>query len=135
VQAFVQQSVNRGCAIVPVLLPDANTADLPAYLQGLNWGDFAVTEPDPIDQLVWGITGRPLHRRRDSSVESPSRTTCGRGPIQVSRLRLRPVEVDERDPDIGVHHLAQLRGGLADDDLQRREHPPLEEMTAARCPV
>jgi GTPase SAR1 family protein/nucleotide-binding universal stress UspA family protein len=56
--AFIQQSVSRGCAIVPVLLPDANTADLPVFLQGLTWVNLAITEPDPIDQLVWGITGR-----------------------------------------------------------------------------
>ena len=53
----------------------------------------------------------------------------------TGRSRLGLVEIDERDPDIGVHHLAQLRGGLADDYLQRREHPSLEEVTSARCPV
>jgi GTPase SAR1 family protein len=57
IYAFIQQSVSRGCAIVPVLLPDANTADLPVFLQGLTWVNLAVPEPDPIDQLVWGVTG------------------------------------------------------------------------------
>jgi nucleotide-binding universal stress UspA family protein len=57
IYAFIQQSVDRGCAIVPVLLPDANTADLPVFLQGLTWVNLAVPEPDPIDQLVWGVTG------------------------------------------------------------------------------
>jgi len=60
--AFIQQSVSRGCAIVPVLLPDANTDDLPVFLQGLTWVDLAVPEPDPIDRLVWGITGQQPHR-------------------------------------------------------------------------
>jgi GTPase SAR1 family protein/WD40 repeat protein len=58
IYAFIQQSVSRGCAIVPVLLPDANTADLPVFLQGLTWVPMAAPEPDPIDQLVYGITGR-----------------------------------------------------------------------------
>ena len=40
-----------------VLLPDGYTADLPVFLQGLTWVNLAVQEPDPIDQLVWGITG------------------------------------------------------------------------------
>jgi nucleotide-binding universal stress UspA family protein len=62
VYAFIQQSVSRGCAIVPVLLPDANTADLPVFLQGLTWVNLAVLKPDPIDQLVWGITGQQLNR-------------------------------------------------------------------------
>jgi GTPase SAR1 family protein/nucleotide-binding universal stress UspA family protein len=56
--AFMQQSVSRNCAIVPVLLPDASTGDLPVFLQGLTWVDLAVPEPDPIDQLVWGVTGQ-----------------------------------------------------------------------------
>ena len=62
--AFMQQSVSRGCAIVPVLLPDADPADLPVYLQGLTWVNLAVPDPDPdpIDQLVWGITGRKPDR-------------------------------------------------------------------------
>ncbi len=58
IYAFIQQSVSRGCVIVPVLLPDANTADLPIFLQGLTWVNLAVPEPDPIDQLVWGVTGQ-----------------------------------------------------------------------------
>jgi nucleotide-binding universal stress UspA family protein len=62
ISAFIQQSVSRGCAIVPVLLPDANTADLPVFLQGLTWVNLAVPEPDPIDQLVWGITGQQPSR-------------------------------------------------------------------------
>ena len=58
IYAFIQQSVDRGCAIVPVLLPDANTANLPVFLRGLTWVNHAQPEPDPIDQLVYGITGR-----------------------------------------------------------------------------
>jgi hypothetical protein len=60
IYAFIQQSVDRGCAIVPVLLPDAHTADLPIFLHGLTWVNLAVDQPDPIGQLVWGITGRQL---------------------------------------------------------------------------
>jgi GTPase SAR1 family protein len=62
IYAFIQQSVSRGCVIVPVLLSDANTADLPVFLQGLTWVNLAVPEPDPIDQLVWGVTGQQLKR-------------------------------------------------------------------------
>ncbi len=62
IYAFIEQSVSRGCAIVPVLLPDADTADLPVFLKGLTWVHLAVREPDPIDQLVWGVTGQQLNR-------------------------------------------------------------------------
>jgi GTPase SAR1 family protein len=60
IYAFIQQSVDRGCAIVPVLLPEADTAGLPIFLQGLTWVNLAVDQPDPIGQLVWGITGQQL---------------------------------------------------------------------------
>jgi hypothetical protein len=45
-----------------VLLPGANTADLSIFLQGLTWVNLAVPEPDPIDQLVWGVTGQQLNQ-------------------------------------------------------------------------
>ena len=56
--AFMRQSVKRRCVVVPVLLPGAKPQNLPVFLDGLTWVDLNVTEPDPIDQLVWGITGR-----------------------------------------------------------------------------
>ncbi len=41
-----------------MLLPDATRQDLPVFLEGLTWVDLTRRpEPDPIDQLVWGITG------------------------------------------------------------------------------
>ena len=62
IYALIQQSVDRGCAIVPVLLPDADTANLPIFLQGLTWVNLAMPEPDPINQLVWGVTGQQLNQ-------------------------------------------------------------------------
>jgi nucleotide-binding universal stress UspA family protein len=56
--AFLRQFVRRRCAVVPVLLPGADPLDLPVFLDGLTYVNLAATEPDPIDQLVWGITGR-----------------------------------------------------------------------------
>jgi TIR domain len=76
IYAFIQQSVSRGCAIVPMLLPDADTADLPVFLQGLTWVNLAVPQPDPIDQLVWGITGQ--HGLGLRTMPRPA--THGRGP-------------------------------------------------------
>ena len=60
--AFLRQSVRRRRAVVPVLLPSASTTNLPVFLDGLTWVDLAATQPDPIDQLVWGITGRQPDR-------------------------------------------------------------------------
>ena len=60
--AFLRQFIKRGCAVVPVLLPGADPQDLPVFLDGLTWVNLAATVPDPIDQLVWGITGEPPSR-------------------------------------------------------------------------
>src|ERR1700721_1421523 len=38
----------------------------------------------------------------------------------TGRSRIGPVEIDERDPDIGVHHLAQLGGVLVARELRQR---------------
>jgi TIR domain len=54
--AFLRQRSKRRCAVVPVLLPGARR-DVSVFLDGLTWVDLSATEPDPIDQLVWGITG------------------------------------------------------------------------------
>jgi len=59
--------------------------------------------------------------------------SCGLG--AVLRLHFGLVQIDERDPDVWAHHLAQLRSGLGHDGLQRREYPPLEEVTSACRPV
>jgi len=60
--AFLRQFVRRRCAVIPVLLPGANPLDLPIFLDGLTWVDLSVVEPDPIDQLIWGISGRQPNR-------------------------------------------------------------------------
>jgi GTPase SAR1 family protein len=58
--AFLRQFIRRRCPVVPVLLAGAHRLDLPVFLDGLTWVDL--TEPDPIDRLEWGITGRHPNR-------------------------------------------------------------------------
>jgi GTPase SAR1 family protein len=60
--AFMRQSVKRRCVVVPVLLPGAKPQSLSVFLDALTWVDLNVTEPDPIDQLVWGISGEHENR-------------------------------------------------------------------------
>jgi hypothetical protein len=32
------------------------------FLRGMTWVDFRAADPDPLAQLIWGITGqRPSH--------------------------------------------------------------------------
>jgi WD40 repeat protein len=57
-QAFLRQFARRRCPVIPVLLPGAQLLELPPFLDGMTWVDLARTDPDPLDQLEWGITGR-----------------------------------------------------------------------------
>ncbi len=56
---FLREFVTRNCPVIPVLLPGApREPKLPRFLESMTWVDFRVTDPDPLDQLIWGITGR-----------------------------------------------------------------------------
>jgi WD40 repeat protein len=57
-EAFLRESVGRGSPVIPVLLSDApEEPQLPIFLKGYTWVDFRRQQPDPMEQLVWGITG------------------------------------------------------------------------------
>ncbi len=57
-EAFLREFVARGCPVIPVLLENApKKPKLPVFLKGMTWVDFRKREPDPVEQLIWGITG------------------------------------------------------------------------------
>jgi GTPase SAR1 family protein len=55
---FLRQFAERRCPVIPVLLPGAERPDLPTLLDGMTWVDLAASDPDPLDELELGITGR-----------------------------------------------------------------------------
>jgi hypothetical protein len=56
--AFVREFVNRRCPVIPVILPDCQvTPEIPVFLAGMLCVDFRKLVPDPMEQLVFGITG------------------------------------------------------------------------------
>jgi hypothetical protein len=56
--AFLREFAERGCPVIPVLLGDASQKpSLPIFLKDMTWVDFRKNDPDPIGQLIWGITG------------------------------------------------------------------------------
>lgn len=58
VEAFLGEFVSRGCPVIPTLLPNAKSEPkLPVFLRGHTWVDFRNPDPDPMEQLIWGITG------------------------------------------------------------------------------
>jgi hypothetical protein len=57
--AFLSEFHRRKCPVIPTLLPDAPAQPrLPIFLSERTWVDFRVMDPDPLQRLIWGITGR-----------------------------------------------------------------------------
>jgi GTPase SAR1 family protein len=73
--AFLRQFVRRRCPVIPVLLPGADPPTLPTLLDGMTWVDLGATIPDPLDQLVWGITGRRPAVEPSVLPDGPNTTT------------------------------------------------------------
>ena len=57
-EAFLRQFVKRNCPVIPVLLPGIDQPELPVFLDGMTWVVLEVANPDPLDQMEWGITGK-----------------------------------------------------------------------------
>ena len=59
IRAFLVEFVARKCPVIPVLLADApQKPDIPIFLKINTWVDFRKSEPNPMSQLIWGITGK-----------------------------------------------------------------------------
>jgi hypothetical protein len=75
-QAFLQQFVDRqSSAVIPVILPDYPQDEeprLPLFLSLFQWVDFRKNEPDPLEQLIWGVTGK---KPVPGQLPQPTRTT------------------------------------------------------------
>ena len=58
INGFLRQFVRRSSPVIPVLLENApDTPALPLFLEAMTWVDFRLMDPDPLERLVWGITG------------------------------------------------------------------------------
>jgi TIR domain len=59
--AFLGELVDRGCAVIPVLLPGCPAKPpLPVFVKMNTWVDLRSATSDSIDDLYWRITGRRL---------------------------------------------------------------------------
>ncbi len=57
--AFLNEFVNRGCPVIPVILPGSRKVpELPIFLKGMTWVDFRDQDSDALKRLIWGITGQ-----------------------------------------------------------------------------
>lgn len=58
-KAFLQQFLGRGSPVIPVILSDyKGELELPPFLSMLQYVDFRESDPDPMERLIWGITGK-----------------------------------------------------------------------------
>lgn len=59
VDTILQLFVKRALPIIPVILPSCRSVpDLPLFLTNFGWVDYRTLDPDPLEQLIWGISGR-----------------------------------------------------------------------------
>jgi len=59
IYAFLQEFIRRKCPVIPVMLHDApKQPRLPIFLKNRHWVDFRLQKPEPLVQLIWGITGQ-----------------------------------------------------------------------------
>ncbi len=79
-EAFLRELVARGCPVIPVVLVDApKKPQLPVFLRGMTWVDFHKREPDPMKQLIWGITSK--RPGADASKDAHDVTAMARPPV------------------------------------------------------
>ncbi len=69
INAFLRKFHREEIPIIPLVLPlcDENPK-LPLFLQGFQWVDFRKSEPNPYNQLVWGITGKRPEENIDAAL-------------------------------------------------------------------
>ncbi len=89
--AFLQAFVRTNRPLIPVILPDGGSPpEVPLFLQGRTWVDFRLPDPDPMTQLVYGITGaresHPAFRAAELGRAQPV--------VPSSTARLSPVRAN-----------------------------------------
>lgn len=63
--ALLREFAKRRCPVIPVILDTCvKVPQLPAFLRALHAVDFRAQNPDPLGQLLWGITGKRPTRQR-----------------------------------------------------------------------
>jgi TIR domain/NACHT domain len=97
IQAFLSQFVERGCPVIPAILPSAKTTPaLPWTLKNIHYVDFRITYPDPLKQLIWGITGQKPAAREPLI---PGKEEEGALIRTSSQARLYPPLLKPPDPE------------------------------------
>ncbi len=114
--AFLREFVKRECPVIPVLLPTAPQQPiLPIFLSSYMWVDFLQQQPEPMGQLIWGITGIKLQNYQT--------------PIIPSKID-EEIEDDDLRSDEGVDY-TRLRDLLKAGNWIKADRETLKLMLAA----
>jgi len=99
VYAFLQEFISRKCPVIPVMLPETHTQPrLPIFLRNRHWVDFRLKKPDPLRQLIWGITGERLEDTTKRNVVKPSESVPVVRPKGASKtLKLSPTALSREN--------------------------------------
>ena len=55
---FFAHFVRRRCPVIPVILPNCTgEPEVSVFLEDMTWVDFRKSDSDPLDRLIWGISG------------------------------------------------------------------------------
>jgi formylglycine-generating enzyme required for sulfatase activity len=138
--AFLSEFVNRDCPVIPVLLPNAPTKpELPVFLRQFTWVDFRISDPDPMYQLRWGITGKkpqlinlspsslppvPNNSPVPSSPQILTETLQGNIELEMVKIPAGSFLMGSADNDEG-----------ADDDEKPQHQVNLQEFYLGKFPV
>ena len=88
-RAFLNEFVNRGCPVIPVLLENApQKPKLPIFLQALTWVDFRDSDSNPIERLIWGITQNKAKKGKDLSFETVDGQVPLNSPFYIERPQI-----------------------------------------------
>jgi formylglycine-generating enzyme required for sulfatase activity len=99
IKAFLRAFVHRKCPVIPVLLPNApQEPQLPVFLQGLMWVDFRQRDPEPLGQLIWGITGikpdsPPIRKKPPEEEKNKSPYQLKTFPFQTAQINNNGTEI------------------------------------------
>jgi hypothetical protein len=59
IKALLRKFVRKSSVVIPVILANCKREpEIPSFLEGFHRVDFRSASPDPLEQLVWGITGK-----------------------------------------------------------------------------
>jgi len=67
IELLLHEFIKKKKKIIPVILSSCKKEpELPLFLEGLDWVDFRnLSPPGPMDQLIYGITGKKISKSRE----------------------------------------------------------------------